>query len=213
MNHSQDGIAIPRCTIATPCRDSAMDKRKIAVVYDSSYLMGDFQSIKHFIMSRRVSSLEKQGLLGFMKAKQTVYHDPAKLLVTEVVPNEVISELDEQTAIGPQKLVVDLLQGGAVRVDLSMDTVVAATGPAIDTHKKISLYAERLVSYATREQYDLAIIGTERDELIDQLAAMAARGKSVFGVKSEHLVRTRLLHDKLSEVANQGRTSLVIMEN
>jgi ribosomal protein L30E len=190
-----------------------MDKRKIAIVYDSSYLMGDFQSIKSFIMSRRFSSLEKQGLLGFMKAKQTVYHEPAKLFfVTEVVPNEVISELDEQTAIGPQKTVVDLLQGGAVRVDLAMDTVVAATAP-IETHKKISLYAERLVSYATREQYDLAIIGTERDELVEQLAALAARGKAVFGVKSEHLVRTRLLHDKLADVANEGRTNLVVMEN
>jgi len=191
-----------------------MEKRKIAIVYDSSYFMGVFQSIKKFIMSRRFSSLEKQGLLGFLKAKQTVYHDPTNLfLVAEVVPNEVVRELDEQTAIGPQKMVVDLLQGGAIRVDLAMDTVVAATEPNSETEKKISLYAERLVSYATREQYDLAIVATEHDELVALMTEMAARGKAVFGVKSEHLVRTRRLHDKLAEVANRGRSSLVVMEN
>jgi hypothetical protein len=190
-----------------------MEKRKIAVVYDSSYLMGDFQSIKKFIMSRRISSLEKQGLLGFLKAKQTVYHDPNSLfLIYEVVPNDVISALDEQTAIGPQKTVVDLLQGGAVRVDLAMDSVVSAAGPSSET-VQISLYAERLVSYATREQFDLAIIATEDDELIAEVNEKAASGKRVFVVKSEHLSRTRLLHDKLAEIANRGRSNLVVMEN
>jgi hypothetical protein len=190
-----------------------MEKRKIAVVYDSTYLMGDFQSIKKFILSRRISSMEKQGLLGFLKAKQTVYHDPNKLFsVDEVVPNEVIRKLDEQTAIGPQKTVVDLLQGGAIRVDLSMDTVVA--GAAADSDiEKISVYAERLVTYAARGQFDLAIVATENDELISKLDELAAEGKAVFGVKSEHMVRTRLLHDKLTEVANKGRSNLVVMEN
>ena len=48
----------------TSLRDRSMEKRKIAVIYDTSYLMGEFQSIKKFIMSRRFSSKEKQGLWG-----------------------------------------------------------------------------------------------------------------------------------------------------
>src|SRR5262249_9297755 len=174
-------------------------KRKIAVIYDTSYIEGEFQSIKKFIMSRRFSSLEKQGLLGFMKARQTVYHDPGKLFaVVEVVPTEVIGELDEQPAVAPQKLAVELLQDGALKVDLAQDTVISGFAPASETEKKISLYAHRLVSYVTLEKYDLAIIATENDHLIANLAELAARGKAVFGVKSEHLVRTRLLHDKIT---------------
>jgi len=191
-----------------------MEKRKIAIIYDTSYLMGEFQAIKEFILSRRFSGLEKQGLLGFMKAKQTVYHDPSKLFaIVEVVPTEVIRELDEQTALDSKKLVADLLQDGAIKVDLAMDTMVSALGPESVKEKKLSLYAERLVSYATLEKYDLAIIATEDDELVSHLTALAARGKAVQGVKSEHLVRTRLLHEKLTEIANRGRSSPVVMEN
>ena len=191
-----------------------MEKRKIAVIYDTSYLMGEFQSIKKFIMSRRFSSKEKQGLLGFLKARQTVYYDPSNLfVVAEVVPTEVIGEIDAQIAVGPQKLVADLLQDGALRVDLAQDTVVSTMGPEVEIEKQLSRYAERLVSFMTLENYDLAIIATEEDELVAHLAEMAARGKAVLGVKCEHLARTRILHDKLTEIANRGRPSEVVMEN
>jgi hypothetical protein len=191
-----------------------MDKpKKLAVVYDSSYLMGDFQSIKKFIMARRISSLEKQGLLGFMKAKQTDYHDPKNLFdVEEVVPNEVIRKLDEQEAIGPQRAVVELLQGGAIRVDLAMDSVVGMAAPSSEAIS-VGLYAERLVSFATRQQFELAIVATEDEELLEKLNEMISRGKAVFGIKGEDLARTRLLHDKLAEVANRGRVNQVVVEN
>ena len=58
-----------------------------------------------------------------------------------------------------------------------------------ETEKKLSRYAERLVSFVTLENYDLAIIATEHDDLVANLAELAARGKAVFGVKSEHLAR------------------------
>jgi hypothetical protein len=149
-----------------------------------------------------------------LKARQTVYYDPGNLfVVAEVVPSEVIGELDEQKAIGPQKLVADLLQDGALRVDLAQDTVVSTMGPEVEIEKQLSRYAERLVSFMTLENYDLAIIATEEDELVAHLAELAAGGKAVLGVKSEHLARTRILHDKLTEIANRGRPSEVVMEN
>lgn len=191
-----------------------MEKKKVAVVYDTSYLMGEFQSIKQFILSRRFSSQEKQGLLGFLKAKQTVYRDPNDLFsIVEVVPTEVIRELDNQTSLGPQKLVVQLLQEGAIRVDLAMDTVVSELAPEAEMDKQLGVYAERLVSYATRERYALAIVAAESDELLANLDELAKKGKDVFGVKSEHLRRTRLLHDKLTEIANRGTSRAVVMEN
>jgi len=191
-----------------------VDISKLAVIYDTSYLMGEFQSIKQFILSRRFSSQEKQGLLGFMKAKQTVYHDPNNLFaIVEIVPTEVIRELDNQTATGPQKLVVSLLKDGALRVDLAMDTVISDMMPESPTEKQIGLYAQRLVSFATRERYALAVIATENDELLTNLADLAKQGKDVFGVRSQDLVRTRLLHEKLTEIANRGRSNRVIMEN
>ena len=59
----------------------------------------------------------------------------------------------------------------------------------------------------------MAIIATENEDLLAHLADMAATGKAVFGLKSEHLVRTRLLHDRLADVVNDGRTNHVVMEN
>ena len=83
-------------------------KKKIAVLYDTSYLTGDFKSLKKFILSRRFCSQPKPGKLGFLSAvlsgkgkakagaEQKVTHNPADLFViTETVPNEVIKEIDE----------------------------------------------------------------------------------------------------------------------
>ena len=191
-----------------------MDISKVAVIYDTLYLMGEFQSLKEFIFSRRFSGQEKQGLLGFIKNKQTVYHDPRSLFaVIEIVPTEVLEELDDQKAVGPQKLAANLLKDGALRVDLAQDTVVSSMMPQSATDKQIGLYAQRLVSFATRERYALAVIATENNELLTALADLAKKGKDVFGVKSQDLVRTRLLHDKLTEIANRGRSNPVVMEN
>src|SRR5262249_33914167 len=133
--------------------------------------------------------------------------------IVEIVPTEVIRELDNQTATGPQKLVANLLKDGALRVDLAMDTVISDMMPESPTEKQIGLYAQRLVSFATRERYALAVIATENDKLLTNLADLARQGKDVFGVKSQDLVRTRLLHEKLTEIANRGRSNRVIMEN
>ena len=191
-----------------------MDISKIAVIYDTSYLMGEFQSLKEFIFSRRFSSREKQHSLGFKKAMQTVYHDPRKLFaIVEIIPTEVVEELDDQSAVGPQKLAADLLKDGALGVDLAMDTVVSSMIPQSATDKQISLYAQRLVSFATRERYALAVIATENEKLLTTLADLAKQGKDVFGVKYQDIVRTRLLHNKLTEIANRGRSNPVVMEN
>jgi len=75
---------------------------------------------------------------------QTVYHDPRNLFaIDEIVPTEVVEELDEQEAVGPQKLATNLLKDGALGVDLGMDSVVSSMKPHSATDKQIGLNAQR----------------------------------------------------------------------
>jgi hypothetical protein len=197
------------------------NKKKIGVVYDTSYLIGDFQSLKAFILSRRFSRLEKPKLLkslasvlaGKGRPEQTVYHNPDELfVVTEIVPTEVIEEIQSESP-GKDDVVGRLLEGGALKVDLNMDTVVSNMGLEVETERKLALFAQRLVSYMTLEKYDLSIVASENDALISDLAEKAKLGRAVLGLKSEHLTRTRLLHDKITEMANWDRSDKIIMEN
>ena len=221
-----------------------MTVRRIAVIYDTSYLTEPFQSIRKFILSRRFSSQEKQGLMGSLRsmmagksgkpwAESTVHHEPGSLFyVYEVIPTEVLKQLAQGVAAeaGEPKAVASLLEDGAVRVDLSMDTVVGehglgghhqrAPGNEPTTRRTTITWATRLlvtrlawVTYGTNERYDLSIVATEDEDLLAQLDAMAKAGKAVFGVGREHLSGTRLVHDKLTELANLGRATPLQMAN
>jgi hypothetical protein len=214
-----------------------MEVNKIGVIYDTSYLTGGFQSVRKFILSRRFWSKEKKGLVGALRSlmvgkgakpgtADTVYHEPGSLFyVYEVIPNEVLTEIASE-GLEPQA-VSTLLEDGAVRVDLCMDTVVgehglsgqklgappgeAATGP--DTGERIALYATRLVTYGTKERFDLAVVATEDPDLLARLAEIAGRGKAVVGLTSQQLSETRQFHDRLTALANLGRPNPLVLED
>jgi hypothetical protein len=220
-----------------------MDKKRVAVIYDTSYLLGDFQSIKSFILSRRFSSLEKPGLLsslasmigkgkGKTGAEKTVPYESGSLFdVAQVVPHEVIDEVGKRMGAGEKenKAVAALRADGAILVRLSMDSVVGGkrqselAAPQLDaeleqlmekeTDGKILGYATRLVNPATKERYDLSIIATEDDDFLQRIAELGKQGKAVIGVSIENLTHSRNLHDKLSELASLGRAMKITMEN
>jgi hypothetical protein len=219
-----------------------MAVKRIAVVYDISYLKEPFQSIRKFILSRRFTSQERQGLMGSLRslmsgrsgkvgAENTVYHEPGSLFdIKEVVPNEVLKKLAQgaDTASNGSPVVASLLEDGAVRVDLSMDTVVGEhglpglLGAALDAEpagaaarklrEQVVGYAARLVKHSANDHFDLAIVASEDVDLLAQLSAMGGEGKPILGVTREHLSGTRLVHDKLTWLANIGRTNPLAIE-
>jgi hypothetical protein len=211
--------------------DITMVKKRIAVVYDTSYLLGSFQSIKKFILAQRFSSQAKPGLLGILSSmiggkgraksapENTVYNDAEELLyVYEVLPKEVMNEVDQHVGDErtTQPAVASLLQAGAAKVDLSLDTVAgedqggrftdqqASANPPSerDIDEALLRYAIRLGSHETNERYDLAVLATDDEALLGKIATMAADGKPVFGITSANLTTTRLLQDKLSQIAS-----------
>jgi hypothetical protein len=211
-----------------------MRKQKIGVIYDTSYLSGPCQSIRKFIWSRSFSSREKQGLLASLpsllagkgRGAHTVQHEPGNLItVFEVIPTEVIQELEAPCANvnKVQEAIATLLADGAVKVDLAMDTVAGdppdrgPQDPAVARDKatddRLIRYANRLISFATNENYDLAIIATEDEDLLSKVAELAKRGKRVLGLKSTDITGTRLLHDKVMELVNRDRENPITMEN
>src|SRR5262249_51888391 len=114
-----------------------MTKRRIAVVYDTSYLVREAPSLKQFVEARRFTSHEDPGLLGSLvsavsgtKREKTASHAAAEFLeVVEVVPTEVLAELDHQSGQEKEKaLVAGLLKGGATQIQLGTDTSVAGAG-------------------------------------------------------------------------------------
>ncbi len=214
-------------------------KKRIAIIYDTSYLVGGFTPLPEFIFSRRFFSREKpktaanlrflfSGKWGRVGAEQIVNHDGRDLfLVVQLIPNEVLRELERDHGgdEAKKKLAESLLKDGAARVSLGMDTIVGQlpalhlaqeAGPESpdeedeETDKRIVGYAARLVSRQTKEPYDLAIVATEDEEL---LAELVQHRPAVLGVKSEYLTQSRLLHDKLTEIANLDRAgSLALTE-
>jgi hypothetical protein len=210
-----------------------MRKQKIVVIYDTSYLNGLCQSIRKVIGSHRFSSREKQGLLASLpslfagkgRGEYTAQHEPGDLFtVAEVIPAEVMQEMETSFAGANkvQETIAPLLADGAVKVDLAMDTVAGdppdrrPQGPAVAkdsaTNDRVIRYAGRLVSFATNEKYDLAIVATEDEVLLSKLAEMTKRGKGVLGLKSTDITGTRLLNDKLMELVNRERANPITME-
>jgi hypothetical protein len=206
-------------------------KKRIAVVYDTSYLLAGAPSILEVVFSCRFSSQGKPGgaanLRSLLSGKwsqvgalETVYHDAKDMFViVQLIPDEVLKEVDRRHG-GDEaklKLAASLLKEGAVRFSLALDTVVGQlpglqakqeTGPESfeeiesDTDEKLVGYAARLVGSRTQDRYDLAILASEDEEL---LAELTHCGMAVLGLKSADLTQTHLLHDKLTEIANLGR--------
>ena len=218
-----------------------MDLRKIAIIYDTSYLAGGFPSIKQFILSRRFAGAPKPSVLEKVLSK--VSKKPPKtspasgemqeagslFAVSEVIPTEVVNDIDQNHGADSkvQQTVAALLKDGAARIDLALDSVVgqspaggrlgalAAGGQGRrEGGENLVRYAVRLVSYGTKERYDLAVVATQDEHLLKTLADIAGRGQAVFGLKGEQLTGTRVFHDKVAQVANLGRTApLVLVES
>jgi hypothetical protein len=204
--------------------DAIMDTRRIAVIYDSSFLMGKFQSLKKFIHAKRFSSIEKPGFFksmfgGKSVGGQKVFHNAGEVLhIYEVVPTEVMEEVKSRTGSADDHPHIKSLRAeGAAKVDLSMDTVAgelpggSAAGSAAAMDKavddKLLLYARRLVAAGTTERYDLAIVATEDNALLAEIEKLVTEGKSLLGVKAEHLTAGRRLHDKVSQIASRDGTT------
>src|SRR6516164_4289900 len=109
-----------------------MDKKKIVIIYDASYLQGKFQSVKAFILQRRFSGTQTSGVFKsvFRKiagaaASAKLVADSADLfLVREVIPKETIKRIDaaQENKEAAQKVLGDLLANGGIQVDLALDT-------------------------------------------------------------------------------------------
>src|SRR5262249_5250367 len=164
-------------------------------------------------------------LAGKGRGTHAVQHEPDELCtISEVIPTEVIQEMAAPSAgvNQMQEAVAALLADGAVKVDLAMDTV-AGDPPAvglqgttfardIDTDQRLIRYAAPLISFATKEKDELAIIATDDEGLLSKLAEMAKGGKGVLGLKSTDITGTRLLQDKLMELVDRNRENPITME-
>jgi hypothetical protein len=207
-----------------------MEKKKIVVIYDASYLKGKFQSVKAFIFQRRFSGTQTSGVfkslfrkIGGAAPSGKLVADSADLfLVCEVIPKETTKRIDaaQENKEAGQKVLADLRAAGGTEVDLAMDTVISETHDVaasdeseIETEEKILQYASRVVWFNTHEPFDLAIIATESESLLQGAAELTNKGEAVIGVKSEHLTGTRLLHDRLLQLANLNAPTPLTLEN
>ncbi len=221
------------------------EKRKLGVIYDTSYLVHNGPSVKAFILSRKFSGLEKPGLLGslasmFSKhakgADRTIVHPADSLFdIYQVIPEEVIDEVQhllnhsDSDGAAVSSLIKSLMKEEAACVQLGMDSVVGdvarhahandefAEEQARLREKEIDEqllgYATRLVTFGTRERYDLCIIASNDSSLLTQIAERAGSGKALLGISSDQLTHSRILHDKLSELASFNCPHKVTMEN
>jgi hypothetical protein len=207
-----------------------MDRKKIVIIYDASYLQGKFQSVKAFILQRHFSGTQTPGVIkslfrkiGGAAASDKLVADSTDLfLVREVIPKETIKRIDaaQENKEAAQKVLADLLANGGTQVDLALDTVIseshhvaASDESEFDTEEKILQYASRVVWFNTHEPFDLAIIATESESLLQGAAELANKGEAVIGVKSEHLTGTRRLHDRLLQLANLNAPTPLTLEN
>jgi hypothetical protein len=207
-------------------------KKRIVVIYDTSFLVGKGRSVKKFIMAQRISSRPHPGLVGSLLAKltgkerdQKAYHPPDQLfLVEEVIPFEVIKEVekhpDKEAGL---KLITELLADRAIKSALTMDTIAGRvvagqpSEPEIDPNdinpndvdEMLVRYAGRMGAPQTHEYYDLVLVATGDNTIAESLAQV----NNVYIVGPEDLKAPSGLRGRLAEMVNAGRPDKVTIED
>jgi hypothetical protein len=202
-------------------------KKRIAVVYDTPFLVGKGRSVKKFIMAQRIFSVARPGIVASLSAKltgkvsdQKVYHKPDDLFVVEeVIPSEVIAEVEQHPdKEAGRKLIGELIADQAVKVDMMMDTVAGRVvgGKAIEpkfdpseVDKMLVRYAGRVVEPNTAERYELVLIATTDKKIAQGLAGAA----NALVVLPDDLTATSALRGRLAELVNADRLDKVTIED
>jgi hypothetical protein len=202
-----------------------LTKKRIIVVYDTSFLVAKGRSVKHFIMAQRISSRPRPGLVGSLLAKLTgkehkAYHPPDKLfVVAEVIPSEVINEVEEHPdKEGGLKLITELLADQADEFALITDTIAGKvvaghpSEPKIDPNdvdEMLVRYAGRLGATQTKEHYDLVLVATGDNTITQSLDKV----DNVYIVGPEDLKAPSGLRGRLAELVNTDRPDKVTIED
>src|SRR5262245_32208372 len=201
-------------------------KKRIVVVYDTSFLVGKGRSVKKLIMAQRISSRPRPGLVGSLLAKltgkerdQKEYHPPDELfVVVEVIPSEVIKEVekhpDKEAGL---KLITELLADQAGKCALMLDTVAGRVAgqpsePGIDPNdldEMLVRYAGRMGAPQTKENYDLVLVATGDNTIAESLAQV----NKVYIVGPEDLKAPSGLRGRLAELVKAGRPDKVTIED
>jgi hypothetical protein len=202
-------------------------KKRIVVIYDTSFLVGKGRSVKKLIMAQRISSRPRPGfvwsLLGKLTGKerdQKVYHPPDELfVVVEIIPSEVIKEVkkhpDNEAGL---KLITELLADQAGKSPLMMDTVAAREvagqpfGPEIDPDvldKMLVRYAGRMGAPQTKDHFDLVLVATGDNPIAESLAHV----DNIYIVGPEDLKAPSGLRGRLAELVNADRPDKVTIED
>jgi hypothetical protein len=204
-----------------------LTKKRIVVIYDTSFLVGKGRSVKKFIMAQRISSRPRLGLVGSMLAKlagkerdQIAYHSPDELIVVqEILPTEIIKEVEKHpdNAAG-LKLITELLAEQAGKFRLMMDTVAAKagggkpSGPEIDPKdldEMLIRYAGRMGAPQTKEHFDLVLVATSDNTIAKGLAGV----NNVYIVRPDDLQAPSGLRGRLADLVNAGRPDKVTIED
>ena len=204
-----------------------LPKKRIIVVYDTSFLVGKGRSVKEFIMAQRISSRPRPGRVGSLLANltgkesdQKAYHPPDKLFVViEVIPSEVIKEVekhpDKEAGL---KLIMELLADHAGRIALRMDTVAGEvvadqpSEPELDSNdldEMLVRFAGRMGAPQTKDNYDLVLVATGDNTIAESLAQV----NNVYIVAPEDLKAPSGLRGRLAELVNAGRPDKVTIED
>ena len=204
-----------------------LTKKRIIVVYDTSFLVGKGRSVKEFIMAQRISSWLRPGIVGSLLAKltgkerdQKAYHPPdALFVVAEVIPSEVIKEVekhpDKEAGL---KLITELLADQAGKFALMMDTVAGEVladqpvEPEIDPNdldEMLVRFAGRMGAPQTKENYDLVLVATGDNTIAESLAQV----NNVYIVGPEDLKAPSGLRGRLAELVNAGQPDKVTIED
>jgi hypothetical protein len=205
-------------------------KKRIVVIYDTSFVIEKNQSVKKLIMAQRMFSRPQPGLLGSLLSKvtgkgadQQLMHNPEGLFtVVEVIPAEVAREVqgDPRREAG-MKFISDLMADQAIKVSLIMDTVAGVFSPAGgadtddepgETDERIVRYAGRMVSPQTNDQYDLALVATADDKIARSLAQLTEEGLNAQVIRPDDLADSQRLRDRLAEMVNEDRADKITIE-
>jgi hypothetical protein len=202
-------------------------KKRIVVIYDTSFLVGKGRSVKKFIMAQRISSSPRPGLVGSLLGKltakerdQKAYHPPDELMVVEeIIPSEVIKEVEKHPGNeAGLKLITELLTEKAGKFRLMMDTVAGRagagkpSGPETDPDvldEMLIRYAGRLGVPQTKENFDLVLVATGDKTIAEGLAQV----NNVYIVRPEDLTAPSGLRGRLADLVNAGRPDKVTIED